>query len=153
MSTSLTHSQAGAWAVVDHESIPATFEREVDRAATYARAEKAEATRKAYRTDFALFQRWATHRSVSALPATPESVAAFLAAEAERGIKPATISRRVAAIRYAHRLAGLPVPTDDERVRATVRGIRRENGVPPKKKAPATSDKLIAMAAAGDGSL
>ena len=153
MSASPTQSGAGTLAVASSESMPATLERDVDRAATYARAEKAEATRKAYRTDFALFQQWATHRGVSALPATPEVVAAFLAAEAERGTKPATISRRVAAIRYAHRLAGLPAPTDDERVRATVRGIRREKGVAPKKKAPATSDKLIAMAAAGDGSI
>ncbi len=153
MSASLTHSRSGVLTVPGHESMPATLERDVDRAATYARAEKAESTRKAYRTDFALFQQWATHRGVSALPAAPETVAAFLAVEAERGIKPATISRRVAAIRYAHRLAGLPAPTDDERVRATVRGIRREKGIAPKKKAPATSDKLIAMAAAGDGSL
>ena len=33
-----------------------------------------------------------------------------------------TIGRRVAAIRYAHKLAGFPTPTDNERVRATVRG-------------------------------
>jgi site-specific recombinase XerD len=151
MSASPTQSGAGALTVAGRESMPATLERDVDRAATYARAEKAEATRKAYRTDFALFQQWATHRGVSALPAAPEAVAAFLAAEAERGVKPATISRRVAAIRYAHRLAGTSSPTDDERVRATVRGIRREKGTAPWKKAPATSDRLIAMAAAGDG--
>jgi hypothetical protein len=58
-------------------------------------------------------------------------VAAFLAHEAGRSIKPSTIGRRVAAIRYAHKLAGLPLPTDDERVRATVRGIRRSLGAAP----------------------
>src|SRR5450759_5492160 len=120
-------------------SMPAALEREVDRAANYARAEKSEATRSSYRTDFKIFGSWAKERGVSALPAAPEAVAAFLATEAERGIKPSTIGRRVAAIRYAHRLAGLAAPTDDERVRATVRGIRREKGVAPKKKAPATS--------------
>ena len=110
MSASLTHSSAGVLAVVDHEGMTATLKRDVDRAAGYAMAEKAEATRKAYRTDFALFQQWATHRGVRALPATPETVAAFLAAEAERGTKPATISRRVAAIRYAHRPGGAAGP-------------------------------------------
>jgi hypothetical protein len=68
-------------------------------------------------------RRFCTERHVSVLPASPESVAAFLAHEAERQVRPSTIGRRVAAIRYAHKLAGLPLPTDDERVRATVRGM------------------------------
>jgi hypothetical protein len=29
--------------------------------------------------------------------------------------------------RYAHKLASFPTPTDDERVRTTVRGIRRSS--------------------------
>ena len=57
-----------------------------------------------------------------------------------------TIGRRVAAIRYAHKLAGFPTPTDNERVRATVRGIRRSPGAAPNRKAPATADKVVAMA-------
>ena len=36
------------------------------------------------------------------MPAAPETVAAFLAAEAKRGAKTSTIGRRLAAIRYAH---------------------------------------------------
>ena len=94
-------------------------------AATYARAEKAEATRRAYRSDFALFRSWCEAKRVPALPAAPEAVAAFLAAEANRGAKVATISRRLAAIRYAHKLAGHEPPTNSEAVKATLRGIRR----------------------------
>jgi hypothetical protein len=108
--------------------------------------EKAEATRRAYRSDFELFRAWCAERHVSVLPASPESVAAFLAHEAERQVRPSTIGRRVAAIRYAHKLAGLPVPTDDERVRATVRGIRRSLGAAPSKKMPATAERVIGMA-------
>src|SRR6202043_1178504 len=67
------------------------------------------------------------------LPATGESVSAFLACEVERGIRPSTIGRRVASIRYAHKLAGHSVPTDDERVKATVRGIRRTRGSSPQE--------------------
>jgi site-specific recombinase XerD len=112
----------------------------------YARAEKAEATWRAYRSDFELFRAWCAERHVSVLPASPESVAAFLAHEAERLVRPSTIGRRVAAIRYAHKLAGLPLPTDDERVRATVRGIRRSLGAAPSKKMPATAERVIGMA-------
>ena len=87
-----------------------------------------------------------TGRDVSPLPAAPETVAAFLAFEASRRTKPSTIGRRAAAIRYAHKLAGLALPTDDERVRATMRGIRRSMGVAPHRKSPATADKIMAMA-------
>jgi integrase len=83
---------------------------------------------------------------VRALPAAPEAVAFFLAYEAGRQVRPSTIGRRVAAIRYAHKLAGLPLPTDDERVRATVRGIRRSLGAAPSKKMPATAERVIGMA-------
>jgi hypothetical protein len=55
------------------------------------------------------------------LPARPETVAAFLAAEAGDGTKPSTLARRVAAIRYAHKLAQLDTPTDSEAVKATLR--------------------------------
>ena len=82
----------------------------------------------------------------SALADLALAVAAFLASEAGRGVRPSTIGRRVAAIRCAHKLAGFPIPTDDERVRATARGIRRSLGTAPNRKAPATADKMVAMA-------
>jgi hypothetical protein len=46
-------------------------------------------------------------------------VAAFLAHSAETGSRPSTPGRRVAAIRYGHKLAKHAVPADDERVKAT----------------------------------
>jgi Phage integrase, N-terminal SAM-like domain len=92
---------------------------EIDSAAAYAKAEKASATTIAYRADFDLFQSWCQARRIEALPALPQTLAAFLAFEADRGMSPSTIDRRVASIRYAHNFAGLPPPTDDARVRAT----------------------------------
>ena len=71
---------------------------EVEAAATYAVAEKAAATRRAYKTDFAIFEAWCGERGASALPAEPATVAAFLAWEANRQTRPSTIGRRVAAI-------------------------------------------------------
>ncbi len=119
---------------------------EVEAAASFAKAEKAVGTRRAYRSDFAIFQAWCADRGASALPAEPATVAAFLAWEANRQTRPSTIRRRVAAIRYAHKLTGHGGPTDDERVRATVRGIRRAVGTAPTKKTPATADRIMAMA-------
>ena len=59
----------------------------------------------------------------------------------------ATIGRRVAAICYAHKLAGREPPTNSQAVKATLRGIRRTTGSAPARKAPATADKVLAMVA------
>ena len=113
----------------------------------FAAAEKAPATRRAYRSDFAGFVAWCSVQGAAPLPADPATVARFLAAAAIAGSKPATLTRRMAAIRYAHRLAGHPTPTDAEPVRAVMRGIRREKGTAPDQKAAATADRLRDMLA------
>ena len=107
--------------------------------------EKAAATRRAYRSDFAIFAAWCLARSAEPLPASPAIVAAFLAAEANAGAKASTITRRAAAIRYAHRLAGHEPPTSAETVRAVMRGIRRSIGTAKDQKAPATADLIVSM--------
>ena len=97
--------------------MPAELEIALNRASDFAKAEKVPNTRLAYTADFALFRAWCASRGVSALPATAEIVAAFIGAEADRGVKASTIGRRLAAIRCAHRLAGVPSPTEVEVVR------------------------------------
>jgi integrase len=73
-----------------------------------------------------------------ALPATPATVAAYLAALADLRLKVSTISRRAAAIAYAHKLASFEPPIN-ESVKAVMRGIRRKLGTAQKGKAPATA--------------
>jgi site-specific recombinase XerD len=134
-------------------SVSAALAPDLAAAVTYAKAEKAPATRKAYATDFRLFKAWCDGKDAQALPAAPETVAAFLAAEAEAGVRPSTLGRRVAAIRYAHRLASLATPTDAEGVKATLRGIRRSVGARKLRKAPALADRVKAMIAASPDTL
>jgi site-specific recombinase XerD len=132
-------------------AVPALPAADLEIAKDFARASKATATRRVYQKDFVRFTAWCDHRRLSVIPAAPETVAAFLAAAAARGIKPATIGRRVAAIRYAHKLAGHDdPPTSSEVVKATVQGIRRMLGAAPVRKTPATADKVVAMAALAD---
>ena len=121
---------------------------EADAILAYGLAEKSEATRRAYRADMALFQDWCQlRRGIDALGAPPEALAAFLTGQASVGVSPATLTRRVAAIGYAHELAGLPSPTKHGAVRAVLRGIRRTAGTAPMQKAPATADCLTTMLA------
>jgi site-specific recombinase XerD len=133
--------------------LPALLIEDIDRAANFAKLDKAESTCAAYRSDFAIFRSWCTSRGVAALPATPETVAAFLAHQAENGLAASTISRRGAAIRYAHKLAGHEPPTNSEVVKAMLRGIRRAVGTAPKgRKAPMIAEIMhrVSRAAALD---
>jgi site-specific recombinase XerD len=134
-------------------SVPAALGPDLAVAMNYAKAEKSPATRKAYATDFRLFKGWCDGKGAQPLPAAPETVAAFLAAEAESGVRPSTLGRRVAAIRYAHKLASLATPTDAEGVKATLRGIRRSVGAAKVRKAPALAERVRAMIAASPDTL
>ncbi|WP_441258993.1 site-specific integrase [Bradyrhizobium sp. 521_C7_N1_3] len=126
---------------------PPPLAPELAAAVEYAKAEKAPATRKAYGTDFRLFRAWCDEKQARALPASPETVAAYLVRGVEEGAKASTLGRRLAAIRYAHKLASLPTPTDSEAVKATLRGIRRAIGAAKVKKAPAVTTRIKAMVA------
>jgi hypothetical protein len=125
---------------------------ELDEAIDYARSARSPATRRAYRSDFEIFRSWCEAKRLSALPASAEAVAAFLAFDVRNGTKPTTLTRRLAAIRYAHTSSGHPSPTASEAVKATTRGIKRTFRHSSARKAPATSDKLAAMVVlTGDG--
>jgi site-specific recombinase XerD len=145
MSTALT-------LVADGSNLPAALGPDLTAAIDLAKAEKAASTRKAYGTDFRIFQAWCDARGVPGLPAAAETVAAYLAAHAATS-KASTLGRRVAAIRYAHKLAGLALPTDAEGVKATMRGIRRTFGGARNKKAPAIAAKMQSMVATAPDSL
>jgi site-specific recombinase XerD len=134
------------------QSLPALLGVDLSAAVDLAMAEKAISTRRAYATDFKTFRAWCDGKGVSALPAAPETVAAFLAAESAVA-KPSTLGRRIAAIRYAHKLANFETPTDAEAVKATLRGIRRTFGAAKVKKSPAIAAKVKSMVATAPNQL
>jgi site-specific recombinase XerD len=111
----------------------------------YQRASKADATVRAYTSDARVFQEWCARFGFRSLPASPEAVAGFIVHEAEEGRAASTLGRRMAAIRHAHKLACLPDPTDDEGVRAALKGARRKVGIAPAQKAAATAEILAAL--------
>lgn len=124
----------------------ALSEAETQNLHAYLSAEKAAATRRAYQSDWKGFAIWCESRGAEPLPARAETICAFLAHEAERGLKASSLSRSLAAIRYAHKLASVdPLPTDSEAVRAVLRGIRRTKGTRPEQKIPATAEIVKTM--------
>jgi site-specific recombinase XerD len=123
---------------------------ELQGVAAYVDASLAISTRRAYRAGLSDFRAWCAAQGLQALPATPDVVARYLTALAKAGRKVSTIEQRVAAIRWIHEARDHESPTSSKLVRATMQGIRRELGVAPKRKAPATVDRLAAMVSHAD---
>jgi site-specific recombinase XerD len=126
-------------------SSPPALADALTSAAGYAAAEKATATRRAYRSDWRAFSSWCRGADAVDLPAAPGTV--YLAHLADTGLRASTIARRGAAIAYAHKLKGLESPTSAEAVHVVMRGIRRKIGTAAAGKAPATAKAIAAMLA------
>lgn len=103
------------------------------------------ATRKAYASDFKIFSAWCAAHTLAALPAAPETVALFLADQAQNHVAASTLNRRLAAIKCAHEAQGHATPTAHKGVTAALKGIRRAKGTAPTKKKAATADIVKEM--------
>lgn len=103
-----------------------------DSARVYAENSRAESTRRVYDSSWRAFLAWCEERSLQPLPATPATVALYLAHLAT-GHKVSTIER---ALAQAHVLAGAPSPRSGAAVREVLKGIRRQLGTQQTRKAP-----------------
>lgn len=106
-----------------------------DSARAYRSRAKADNTREAYRSAVRAWCSWCAKHGLPPLPASAIHVAAFLADERDRGLAANTLDLRRAAIRFLHRAAGVPSPTEDAHVAETLAGIRRDAPNPTKKRA------------------
>jgi site-specific recombinase XerD len=130
--------------IVELPAPVASFADAAEAAVQYRRASRSENTRRAYRSAVARFTDWCANHGRTALPASPETVAAFLAAEARAELAVNTLRLRHAAIRYLHLLAGYPPPTAEAVVSTTFAGIRRAHRRPLNKKTALMLDRLRA---------
>ncbi len=124
----------------------AALEAKVARAVTQSRA---ASTMRAYRSDWTDFSLWCGGLGLDALPAAPATIAAYIAELADPGddrspAAVATITRRLAAIGEAHKLAGHVSPCGEALVRETMKGIRRTLGIAQRQKKPVTTADIRA---------
>lgn len=112
----------------------------------YQAAADAPATLRAYATDLAHFKAWCEAHGFEPMPATPETVGAYLAA-AGLGYALPTLRRRVAAIARAHRIAKEPLDTRHPAIRETLRGIARTHGEPARRSAALTTAEIRRLVA------
>jgi len=94
-----------------------------------------------YESAFALFRAWCLKQQASALPADPRTVAFYLTDTATR-YRATTLDLHLAAIAYAHRAAGLPIPTTHQAVREVRTGVRRTRGAATRGKAALMTEDL-----------
>jgi site-specific recombinase XerD len=135
---------------VPEAALPALAPAELEGVRDYLEHALAPATLRAYRAALRHFGAWCAERDLEALPAAPEALAAYLAAEAKAGRSVATLGQRLAALRWVHERAGETDPTRSPLVRTTMAGVRRALGVAPQRKAPATAERVAAMVAHAD---
>lgn len=124
---------------------------DLEAAEEFARDAVPPNTARAYRGQWQAFVTYCAGARVASLPATPETVAAYIASRAKAGASVATIEQALAAIAAAHLAARLTSPTTSAEVKLTRRGIRRRRGVAPSRKAAATLPALERMVAAIPG--
>jgi len=83
---------------------------------------------RALKSDLEAFDFWCRRNNRIALPATPETVAAYLDARAGQGARPASLGRYKASIAKLHQLLDLKDPCQAELVKLRLRAIRRDKG-------------------------
>ena len=102
----------------------------------YITAARAPHTLRGYRSDLADFSTWCTGSGAAPIPAAASTITGYLTMLATAGASVGTMSRRLSAIKFAHRAADLPDPTDNARTMAIWEGIRRSHAAPPEQATP-----------------
>ena len=108
----------------------------------YLRQAQAPNTWRAYQSQWRAFAAWCDRQGCAALPAQPETVAAYLAQRAQEGTSTASLSVTLAALRFAHVAAGHAAALDSPMLSLVVKGIRRRHLRPQRQAEPLTGGLL-----------
>lgn len=114
-------------------------------------AAKAPSTRRAYQSDFRIFESWCAAHGLATLPSEPQTIALYIASCVVARLAPATIVRRLASISKAHQAAGFedsPASTKHFVVGEVLKGARRTLGVAQKCKDPLLLNDILRLLAA-----
>jgi len=123
-------------------------------------ASRSKRTREAYQYWFGRFAAWCDDNSRAAIPARPETIAAFATAlqdgsacADERPAAPATIELAVSAVIVANRMAGHPVNRKESVLADAIMGSKREAGKKhtPRQVKPIQADYLRTLLEIGGG--
>lgn len=125
--------------IIARNSPPEPTDEDIALVRSYLTASLSPNTLRCYRSDLKQFIAWGGQ-----IPASPELIATYIARHAEMHT-PTTLSRRLVAINWAHGVKGVPSPTQSQLVKATIQGIRRKRGRPPKQAAPLLKSDVLSL--------
>jgi integrase len=119
----------------------------------YARKAYAENTYRAYRSDLKDFTAWTG--IANPIPTTATVIRQYLVDRAEV-LSPTTLEHRLAALSFVHRLLDYQDPTQDEQLKAVLRGIKKtrvQRGWIPAQAPAFTLKELLSLLRGMGGSL
>ncbi len=136
----------------------------VQRAKKLAENAVAKNTHRAYEAGWLVFTRWCTSQGLCGLPASPQTVAAYISemvagevagpqrkgdggvVQSKKKRRPATVSNHLSSIQFYHLAAGYFSPTNEPQVRLMLQAAYREHqGGRKNKKSPVLSEMLPAI--------
>jgi integrase len=117
----------------------------VESARRYASKNVAEATKRAYASDWKAFEAWCRTKGLASLPSPPAVIAVYLAALADQGRKVSTIERALAGIAWGQQQGGVDWRKGHPQIVEVMKGIRRQLGTARAKKAPVEDEALTRM--------
>jgi hypothetical protein len=114
--------------IYDPSTLPAIVDNELaarlEDHARHARGAYSPETERAVRNDTAMFSAWCTDNGRQMLPASPETLVAFV--DDVSGTRaPATIRRYLSSIAHLHRGAGVDTPTTAEIVKLAIKRVTK----------------------------
>lgn len=122
-------------AIPDHDQL-------TDDERRYIGAARAANTVRGYRSDWTEFATWCTQEGITPLPAAPRTVSGYLSLLAGHGAKVGTMSRRLSAIKFVHKLQNHRDPTANALVVGVWEGIRRQHTTDPDQARPLMPPQL-----------
>jgi hypothetical protein len=130
-------------APLDADAVAAKLADLAQRAASYAEKSAGAGTRRVYDTAWRAWSVWCTRLGRPALGGDPGLVALYLTERADDGLAVSSLQVVRAAIRAAHRLAGVALDMDDPRLALVMAGITRDKGVRPQRQAAAAVPDIL----------
>ena len=128
-------------------TLPGGSQELAELVATYVQDSLAENSRRAYLSDLAHFENWG-----GSLPSSDKMLASYFVSHAET-FRVATLVRRLTSISKAHEARGYESPARSSLVKATLRGIKRRQGIAQRQAKPLLKEDLIAVLDAMGGTL
>jgi len=121
------------------------FDDLLERAENLPGGELSESTWEGYQSDFRVFTAYCNIWERDALPASVETVEAYLKALQEKGRCVDTIIHHKNAIHKFHAINNMASPADTPKIKLLIKKLRREFGTKPKRKHALTTEEVTRM--------